>query len=115
MFEFLQAVLAVFAMVGIIASVYFFLLKLLSIRRARKYVVLLLPPSMDHSDAECMIRGAHLRAQLIGTELLAVDCGLSGDARSSAELVCAELERVCYCPADQIAEYLKEKVKGSES
>lgn len=39
----LQAALAIFAMVGIITTVYFLLLKLLSIRRVRKCLVVLLP------------------------------------------------------------------------
>ena len=57
--DILQAVLAVFAMVGIITAVYFGLLKLLSIRRARKYLILLLPAG---TDARCT-------AELVCSEL----------------------------------------------
>ena len=106
--DILQAVLAVFAMVGIITAVYFGLLKLLSIRRARKYLLLLLPAGTDYSETECLIRGAHLRARLIGTRLLAVDCGLAEDARCTAGLVCSELEETGLCPVAELPEYLKE-------
>ncbi len=107
MSEILQAILAVFAMIGIITAVYFGLMKLLNIRQAKKYLLLILPAGIDHSDAECMIRGAHLRARLIGTRLLAVDCGLAGDAKNTAELVCSELEGTRLCPLDALAEYLE--------
>lgn len=111
--DILQAALAVFAMVGIITTVYFLLLKLLSIRRVCKCLVVLLPPGMDYSDAECMIRGAHLRARLIDVPLLAVDCGLAEDARQAAERTCLELEKSHLCPVSQAQMYFEKQIKGS--
>lgn len=104
MCDILQAVLAVFSMIGIITAIYFLLLGLLSIRRVKKELVLLLPPEMGRGDAECMIRGAHLRARLIGVPLLAVDCGLEPEARDAAERTCAELEKTRLCAVNAVAE-----------
>lgn len=113
MCDVLQAVLAVFSMIGIITTVFFLLMKLLSIRRIRKCLVLLLPPGMDHGDTECMIRGAHLRAQLIDVPLLAVDCGLDQEARRAAEQTCLELEKTRLCPVADVSAHLEEQIKGS--
>lgn len=113
MHDILQAVLAVFSMVGIITAVYFVLLKLLSIRKIRKFLVVLLPSGMDYSDVECMIRGAHLRARLIDVSLLAVDCGLEKEAREAAERTCRELEKACLCPLKDVPGYFQESLEGS--
>lgn len=110
----LQAVLAMFSMIGMITAVYFLLIGLLSIRRVQKDLVVLLPPGMDYADAECMIRGAHLRARLIGAPLLAVDCGLDPEARGAAERTCVELEKTRLCNMDTVVEILLKQIRDSE-
>ena len=93
----IYCVLFLFALIGVIASIYVIMLLIMR-PKAAGYSIVVIPPMSTKSDVASLICAARLRLGLMGDiahrEVIALDCGMPEHKRQQCLALCHELDHI---------------------
>jgi hypothetical protein len=105
----LYGLLIFFLLLGIVASVYLLMMRLLHPRAAGRFVVVI-PGGADEEDMASLLCAARMRLGLLGdvarSEVIALDCGLPAASRRQCEALCREMEQIRLCTPRELLDAL---------
>lgn len=102
--------LVFFVLAGVVASVYLLMMRFTRSRATGRFVVVI-PPQSSQADAASLLCSARLRVGLMGdlvhSEVIALDAGMTEDARRDCEAMCRELDHTALVRPDELLERLE--------
>ena len=102
-------ILTVFIFIGIVATCYYIMLRVLHPKSAGKYIILI-PANSGKEDIAGMLYAAHMRIALLGDccrgRVIAVDLGLDRRERLICEDLCRECNGAYLCEPEDLVELI---------
>ncbi|MDR1927574.1 MAG: hypothetical protein LBQ33_02925 [Oscillospiraceae bacterium] len=110
----IYGILIFFVLVGIVASIYTVMMRLVRPGALGRFVVVI-PPKASEEEVASLICAARLRVGLMGdisrSEVVAIDCGMTQRCRLQCEAMCRELDHTKVLAPE---EFLKQLTMHSE-
>ncbi|MDR1464517.1 MAG: hypothetical protein LBJ11_04375 [Oscillospiraceae bacterium] len=101
----IYGLLILFVLIGVVASVYFLMIRALHPKAQGRFVVVI-PGDADQSEIASLVCAARLRMGILGdisrSEVIALDCGMSTEKRRQCEELCRELDHTYLCRPDDL-------------
>lgn len=105
----IYAAVAAFALIGILAVLYYVAIRFLHPKGYGKYVILI-PASSSKRDVSSMLYAAKMRVDAFGDfcngKIIAVDMGISKEERQLCEDLCRESEGIYFCKDTELLELI---------
>jgi hypothetical protein len=107
----IYGLLLFFLLLGIVAAVYLLLMRLLRPKASGRFVVVF-PAGATEDDMAQLLCAARMRMGLLGdvvrSEAIALDCGLSVASRRQCEALCREMDRIRVCSPVELLRVLQQ-------
>lgn len=105
-------ILTVFIFIGIVATCYFIMIRILHPKSVGKYIILI-PANSEKKDVAGMLYAAHMRIALFGDfcrgRVIAVDLGLDKKERLICEDLCKECDGIYLCEPEELVELVSKE------
>lgn len=101
--------LLLLVIIGIIASLYFIMLRILQPNKAQGYTVVIIADEGD-KDAACKLSAASMRVSLLGdskrAKIVIVDYGMDSEERRLCENICRNTSGLFLCRPDETSKLI---------